>query len=114
MDGDACRESWPPLARTPGRTWSTQWDPERTGVDDRKLKNGALDLHKNFFAFDTYRINCNSFLRVRSGPGGCIEGPGMPGANHFALFDQPLGQRPAPVGTFVVQRPDYPIDVGDA
>ena len=38
----------------------------------------------------------------------------MPGANQLAFFDHSLGQRAAPVGTFIVQGPDYPVDVGNA
>jgi hypothetical protein len=73
-----------------------------------------LDPHENLIPFNTYRINCNSFLRVFRSPGRGIEGPGVPRTNQFAMFDQALGKRTSAVGTFVVQRANYAIHVGDA
>ena len=72
-----------------------------------------LDLHENFFPFNTYGINCNSFLRVFSRSGRGIEGPGVPGTNQFAAFDHSFGQRASAVGTFVVQGANHPVDVGN-
>jgi len=36
---------------------------------------------ENVFPFNSYGVNCNSFLRVGGGSSGGIEGPGMPGTN---------------------------------
>jgi hypothetical protein len=72
------------------------------------------DPHKNLIPFNTYRINCNPFLRVFSSPGRGIEGPGVPGTNQFAVFDHALGQRASPMGAFVVQGADDAIDICNA
>ena len=71
-------------------------------------------LNENIFPFDSYGVNCNSFLRVLRGSCRGIEGPGVPGTNQLAVFDHPFGQRTTAVGAFVVQGPDYPVDVGNA
>jgi hypothetical protein len=66
------------------------------------------DPHENLFPFNTYRINCNPFLRAVGSPGRRIESPCMPRANQLAFLDHSLGERAAPVGTFVIQCPDHP------
>ncbi len=38
----------------------------------------------------------------------------MPGANQLTFFNHPFGQRATAVGAFIVQGPDYPVDVGNA
>jgi len=73
-----------------------------------------LDPYENLFPFNTYRINCNSFLRVFSRSGCGIEGPRVPGTNQFPVFDHALGQRASPMWAFIVQGADDAVDVGDA
>jgi len=75
---------------------------------------GALNLHKNRFTLNSYGVNCNPFLRVVGGPGRGVEGPGMPGANHLAVFNHPFSQRAPMVRTLVVQGTDHPTDIGNA
>ena len=72
------------------------------------------DPNENLFPFNTYRINCNSFLRVFSRSGCRIEGPGVPGTDQSTVFDHALGERASPMGAFVVQGADDAVDVGDA
>ena len=73
-----------------------------------------VDLYENLIPFNTYRINCNPFLRVFSSPGRGIEGPGVPGTNQFTVIDHALGQRASPMGAFVVQGSDDAIDICNA
>ncbi len=46
-------------------------------------------LHENVFSFDTYRVNCNSFLRLGSGSCRRIPGPGVPGATNLPASIKP-------------------------
>ena len=73
-----------------------------------------LDLDENLIPFNTYRINCNPFLRILSSPGRRIKRPGVPWTNQFPVFDHALGQRASPMGAFVVQGADNAVDVGNA
>src|ERR1700722_15029747 len=73
----------------------------------------GLDADENSFPCNSYGIHCNSFLRVFGSPRRGIERPGMPGANQLAAFDHPLGERASPVRAFIVQRPNYPVDIGN-
>jgi hypothetical protein len=77
------------------------------------LTRTLLDLYENLIPFNTYRINCNSFLRVFSRSGRGVEGPGVPGTNQFAVFNHALGQRASAVRAFVVQGANDPVDIGD-
>src|ERR1700733_10442316 len=86
----------------------------RSSTREGLISPEPLDPNENLIPFNTYRINCNPFLRVFSRPGRGIEGPGMPGTNQFAVFDHALGQRASPVRAFVVQGADDAVDVGDA
>ncbi len=47
----------------------------------------GLETDQNIFAFNSYGINCNRFIRFRGGARGRIEGPGVPGADDFARFN---------------------------
>jgi hypothetical protein len=75
---------------------------------------GSSNLNENLFPFNTYRINCNSFLRAVGSPGCGIKSPGVPRANQLPFLNHSLGERAAPMGTFVIQGPDHPAYVRNA
>jgi len=72
------------------------------------------NFNENLIPFNTYSEHCNSFITFYSRPRRRVEGPRVPRAHDVAAFDHPFRQRSAMVGTLVIERPNHPINVGNA
>ena len=86
--------------------------PDRSEAQWRDLLFHS-NLNENLIPFNTYSEHCNSFITFYSRTCRRIEGPRVPRAHDVAVFDHPFGQRSAPVGTFIIQRPNHPTNVGN-
>lgn len=74
-----------------------------------------LDFDEHVAVFDFQRIHGNFRVRVVSGfPCLWIPGPGVPGADHFAILDHALAYRATAMKAYIVHRGEDAIHVGHA